>query len=253
MDFENDPFLKIADGIQEFNPYLNEGQTNYHKKIIGYYCTYIPEEIIHAAGLLPFRIRATGHDSTELGDIYMVRFTCSFVRATLDLALRGKYDFLDGLAICNSCDHSRRMFELFDLKVFNRKDFKKKVPRFYISMPHVITDEGFEWLKSEIEEFKNSLESTHEIKISNEDLINSINLYNENRKILRQIHELRILDTPKLNGTNALRLFMANNSIPKERANQELMYQKILYLTFLFFKVPFLKSFLVTFKKPESF
>ncbi|MHA1724784.1 MAG: hypothetical protein ACTSYC_00910, partial [Promethearchaeota archaeon] len=83
--------------------------------------------------------------------------------------------------------------------------------------------------------------------------INSINLYNENRKILRQIHELRILDTPKLNGTNALRLFMANNSIPKERANQELMYQKILYLTFLFFKVPFLKSFLVTFKKPESF
>ncbi|MHA1805050.1 MAG: 2-hydroxyacyl-CoA dehydratase subunit D, partial [Promethearchaeota archaeon] len=52
--------------------------------------------------------------------------------------------------------------------------------------------------------------------------INSINLYNENRKILRQIHELRILDTPKLNGTNALRLFMTNNSIPKERANQEL-------------------------------
>ena len=104
MSLENDPFLSISNSI--VNPYIEEWQKS-NKKVVGFYCTYIPEELLHAASLLPFRIRATGTKDTDLGDIYMVRFTCSFVRATLDLALRGGYDFLDGFLVCNSCDHSR--------------------------------------------------------------------------------------------------------------------------------------------------
>ncbi len=220
LNFKEDRFLKIADQI--YNPFLEEWQKKLNRKVMGYYCTYIPEELLHAANLLPFRIRSTGHEDTNLGDIYMVRFTCSFVRATLDMALRGEYDFLDGLAICNSCDHSRRMFELFDLRVFNREGFSKEVPQFYISVPHVITEEGFTWFKTEVEELGKKLELKYEIRIDKSDLLNSINLYNENRKLLREIHELRILDEPKLNGVEALRISMANSSLPKERANEEL-------------------------------
>jgi len=122
MNLGNDPFLKLSNTI--INPYITKWQAE-GNKVLGHYCTYIPEELLFAAKLLPYRIRSTGHEDTDLGDTYMVRFTCSFVRATLDMALRGMYDFLDGLVICNSCDHSRRMFELFDMKVFNREDFKK--------------------------------------------------------------------------------------------------------------------------------
>lgn len=153
----------------------------------------------------------------------MVRFTCSFVRATLDMALKGIYDFLDGFLICNSCDHSRRMYELFDLKVFNRANFEKKVSRFYLALPHVITDEGFEWYKEEIEELKKELqENFNTEKITNEKLITSIKIFNENRKILREIHKLRIQTNPKLTGSEALKINMANSSIPKHIANQEL-------------------------------
>ena len=220
MSLNNDPFLNISNSIM--NSYVKEWQEK-NKKVVGHYCTYIPEELLHAANLLPFRIRATGNKDTDLADIYMVRFTCSFVRATLDLALRGGYDFLDGLFICNSCDHTRRMYELFDLKVFNREGFEKKVPRFYIAMPHIITDEGFEWYYKEIEEFKEELEETytHQI-ITDQDLQNSIKIYNKNRDLLRKIHELRIIDTPKITGSEALQISMSNSSIPKEFANQEL-------------------------------
>ena len=220
MNLEQDPFLKISHTI--INPYLTEWQKT-NKKIIGHYCTYIPEELLYAADLLPFRIRATGHEHTDLADIYMVRFTCSFVRATLDMALRGIYDFLDGLLICNSCDHSRRMLELFDLKVYKREGFTKHVPRFYISMPHVITDEGFEWYKKEIKDFRENLENNFIKKsITEEKLRSSIELHNKNRELLRNIHELRILDVPRLNGTEALKLSIANASVPKELANNEL-------------------------------
>ncbi|MFX0140341.1 MAG: 2-hydroxyacyl-CoA dehydratase subunit D [Candidatus Hodarchaeota archaeon] len=220
MSLQDDPFLNISNSI--INPYITEWQKN-NKKVIGHYCTYIPEELLYAADLLPFRIRATGHKHTDLAEIYMVRFTCSFVRATLDMALRGAYDFLDALFICNSCDHSRRMFELFDLKVFKREGFLKHVPRFYVSMPHIITTEGFKWYKTEIEEFKEDIEKNFINRtITDDDLQLSIEAYNENRKLLRKIHELRILDNPKLKGSEALQLSIANASVPKEIANNEL-------------------------------
>lgn len=220
MSLQNDPFLNISNSIM--NSYIKEWQDS-NKKVVGYYCTYIPEELLHAAKLLPFRIRATGNESTELGDIYMVRFTCSFVRASLDLALKGGFDFFDGYLICNSCDHSRRMYELFQRKVFNREGFKKKIPRFYISVPHIITNAGFKWFKQEIEELAERIEKNFNIKkITNEDLKESIKIHNENRKLLRDIHELRIQTIPKITGSEALQISMANSSIPKDIANQEL-------------------------------
>ena len=220
MSLKNDQFLHISDSIT--NPYITEWLAD-GKKVLGYYCTYIPDELLYAANLLPYRIRATGNTETNLADVYMVRFTCSFVRATFDMALRGIYDFLDGILICNSCDHSRRMFELFDLKVFRRENFPKPASQFYYSIPHVITDEGFEWFYTEIQELKTELEEKYILEtITNKDLFETINIYNKNRELLREIHEMRVIDAPKITGSEALQISMSNNSIPKEAANREL-------------------------------
>jgi len=220
VSLKNDQFLHISDSIT--NPYITEWLAD-GKKVLGYYCTYIPDELLYAANLLPYRIRATGNTETNLADVYMVRFTCSFVRATFDMALRGIYDFLDGLLICNSCDHSRRMFELFDLKVFGREDYPKPASQFYYSIPHVITDEGFEWYYTEIQELKTELEEKYNLEpITNQDLLETIKIYNKNRDLLREIHEMRVIDAPKITGSEALQISMSNNSVPKEVANREL-------------------------------
>lgn len=153
----------------------------------------------------------------------MVRFTCGFVRKTLDLALRGGYDFLDGLFVSNSCDHARRMYEVFDLKIFTEQNYNEIPALFYTALPHVITPEGFEWYKQEIIEFQKELiDAYHLPPISNESLINSIKLYNENRRILREIDNLRLLPEPKLSGSDFLLLSMANSSVSKEEANTQL-------------------------------
>ncbi len=220
MSLKDDKFLQIGNAIN--NSYIQDWKKN-NKKVIGYYCTYIPEELLHASGLLPFRIRATGNEDTDLGDVYMVRFTCSFVRMTLDLALKGGYDFLDGLMITNCCDHARRMYEVFDLRVFNREEFKEKPPRFYVPIPHVITDNGFDYYKKAVIKAKKEIEEKYHIPlINNDQLTNAIKVYNKNRALLREIHKLRITDAPKLTGSEALQLSMANTSVPKEIANQEI-------------------------------
>jgi len=67
-------------------------------RIFGWLCTYTPEEIIHAAGILPVRIVGYSQE-TELDDgtAYLYVNTCSFSRSCFQLAIRGEYDFLDGV------------------------------------------------------------------------------------------------------------------------------------------------------------
>lgn len=220
MSLTNDKFLNISNSIK--NPYIEEWKNN-KKKVLGYYCTYLPEELFYAAGLLPYRIRATGHELDELADIYMVRFTCGFVRLTLDLALRGGYDFLDGLFVTNCCDHARRMHELYDLVVFKRKEIKQKPSQFYVALPHVINKDGFEWYLDEIITLKKEIEKKYKLtQITDDELKEAIELYNENRSLLREIYKLRTLDNPKLTGSEFLQISMANTSVPKEIANNEL-------------------------------
>ena len=92
------------------NPQI-EAWKSQGKKVLGYNCSYFPEEMVHAAGLLPFRIRATGCTETPRADSYLARANCSFARACLEQLLQGEYDFLDGLVCVSSCDHVRRMYD----------------------------------------------------------------------------------------------------------------------------------------------
>ena len=111
--------FKITETLN--NPYVEDWKKQ-NKNVLGYYCTYIPEEIINAGNILGFRIRGTEATGTSRADTLLSRFNCSFVRATLDLAIEGKYDFLDGLVCMNSCDHARRMYDIVQRKLIGQTD-----------------------------------------------------------------------------------------------------------------------------------
>ena len=65
-------------------------------KIIGTFCSYVPEEIITAAGILSFRMRAIGSTGTDEADTYLSFNNCSYTRHCLGMGLRGDFDFIDG-------------------------------------------------------------------------------------------------------------------------------------------------------------
>ncbi len=83
--------LKILSG-DLYNPAIEEWKKK-GKKVIGFFCSYVPEEILYAADILPVRVRAPGCGNTESADVYFSPHNCSFMRACLDFALEGKYDF----------------------------------------------------------------------------------------------------------------------------------------------------------------
>ena len=68
------------------------------KRFMGYICSFVPIEIITAAGFVPFRIRGDVHEPITKGDTYLETIACPFMRSCFDQSLKGKYDF------CEICD-----------------------------------------------------------------------------------------------------------------------------------------------------
>jgi len=187
-------------------------------KVVGYYCTYIPEEIIHAAGMLPYLMRATGSTGSERGDLYTSHLSCTFCRHSLDQAMRGEYKFLDGVVGLSSCDHITRMLDAW-------RYGKVELPHapFYIrvlSVPFKVDAPAVEWMTGELGRFKRSLEDHFQVTISQESLRQSIKTYNEKRGLLKSLYELRKKEAPPITGAEVLRILIAGTSMPVEDFNQ---------------------------------
>ncbi len=81
----NNAFTGRHDLLTRFKKYTG-------KKIIGYFCTNTPEEIIYAAGLIPVRIQG-GNKEIDAADGLFQIYVCSYAKSCLDLGLRGQYVF----------------------------------------------------------------------------------------------------------------------------------------------------------------
>lgn len=183
--------------------------------VVGTVCSNIPEEIIHAAGALPLRLRAPGLADTSNADSRLHRINCSYTRSILELVLRGDLAFLDGLVTTNTCDHMLRL-------AGEVEDRAKLAFLHYFSMYHALGKSSEEWLVLEMQKMLRALETAFGKKISQDDLRKSIRVYNKTRNLMRQIAELRKNDPPPLTGAEFLRLALAGMSIPREQFNQKL-------------------------------
>lgn len=205
---------KFAQAVPLSNPWIDDWKKE-GKKALGYFCCYIPEEIMFAAGILPIRMRAIGMGCTDtpMGDAYMSVTTCSFTRCCLELANRKQYNFLDGLVCGNTCDQIRRLYD-------NIK-FKAPFPfHHFLSIPGFVNEVTLDWYKHELVKFKESLEKSFGVKITDDDLKRSIKTYNESRTLLKKLYMLRKRDDPPISGTDMLKVTIAGVTMPRDKYNE---------------------------------
>jgi benzoyl-CoA reductase subunit C len=182
------------------------------RKIIGYVCSFVPLEMITAAGCVPFRIRGDVHEPITKGDTLLETIVCPFIRSCFDLAVKGKYDFLSGIAIPHGCDSMTRSYSTWS--------YSLELPySHFINIPSVVKESAFEFFNEELKEFKRSLEEFVGKDISNEDLSNAIKMHNENRDKCKAIYEFRKSDPPILTGVELTKILTVGTSLPVEEAN----------------------------------
>jgi benzoyl-CoA reductase subunit C len=181
------------------------------RRVFGYFCNYTPEEIIHAAGILPVRIRGSA-ENVEQADAYLPTFCCSFMRTALDQALKGRYSYLDGVVFPKTCDMTRANSSIWPQKI--DLPYYKSLP-----VPGKSTDDAVEFFAHELRLFKESLEAHTGQAISEGSLRDSIRLYNENRSLAGEVLQLSLSDTPPLSGSQVFEVLRSGLVLPKEEHN----------------------------------
>ena len=85
------------------------------KKVLGWVNPYVPEEIIYAAGMLPFQVSGNNEPVQMQGaEAYILSNTCSYIRTCWQLQLDGQYSFLDGLVSSSFCDQDKRLYSVWE-------------------------------------------------------------------------------------------------------------------------------------------
>ncbi len=181
------------------------------KKIIGWVCTYVPEEIFYAAGLHPFRILGKKAETTQ-ADAYLYSNICSFARSCLEEGFQEYSNLLDGFVAVNTCDHIRRLYDVW-------KGYLPATLTHIISLPHKVSDSSISFFTRQLARLKEKLEITFSLTIPEESLKEAISLYNANRSLMRELYELRKAPSPPISGSEVMEVILAGMVLPKDKHN----------------------------------
>lgn len=184
------------------------------RKAIGLFCCDVPEELIYAAGLLPVRLLGEPEEATQ-ASLHLPTNVCPYPRSCFDQALKGKYDYLDGLVVPNVCDIVRAMYGFWQTNF--------KLPFLYfLEVPQKISEEAITYFAQELATFQRALADFSGVAVTPEALREAIALYNESRSLLRQVSDLRKPDPPLVSGVEAQELVLAALFLPRDEYNQRL-------------------------------
>ena len=191
------------------------------KRVVGYSCSYVPGEILHAAGILPVRLRGIDTTSTRIGDAYFGPYICSFPKCILQLAGEGRFSFLDGVVITPGCDSMRRLDECWRKA---GEDHPGIVPGFfyYFDVPHKTEPHGTAWFEQEIRNLIRAVEKHFNVCVTPEKLQASIALFNNGRGLLARMEDLRSACPGAISGTDAFAIAVAGTVMPREDYTRQL-------------------------------
>ncbi len=203
------------------NPYIQKWREQ-GGGVFGYLCN-VPKEIIFAAGLFPVRLLGTTETLLE-ADVYFPAIFCHYSRSLVEVWLRGEHQLLLGVASINMCDTIVHVSNALQSSL-------KENPLYFINRPHDSGAKGvhaFFW--HELSKFKKYLEGLIGGEITSEALRRSIQVYNKNRIMLKEIYNLRGKpEFPLLTGAAVNTLALISQVIPPE-VNSQLL-SRIIELT----------------------
>jgi benzoyl-CoA reductase/2-hydroxyglutaryl-CoA dehydratase subunit BcrC/BadD/HgdB len=185
------------------------------KKIIGIMCSYVPEEVIYAAGMLPWRITGTWRENIEHARAYRSDSLCSYCNHVLESFLSRELDFLDGVVISDIDQDLLRTWDVFK--------YLNLTPLCHIMhVPFIDREISYKFFTEEIKKLINNIENFLGLKITEDSLRSSIDTYNNMRILLNRMYELRKREIPPLSGAEVLGITTTAQVMPKEEFNREL-------------------------------
>jgi bzd-type benzoyl-CoA reductase N subunit len=202
--------------IKAFHDAINDMSTmafkiKADKKIIGYLCSYAPEELIYAAGFHPMRLFSSKSEIV-LAENHLQAYCCSLVRGVLEDSLSGRLDFLSGTVFPHTCDSIQRLSDIWRMNT-NYNFFADVVLPAKLNTPSART-----YMIDVLTKFNNDLEKATGKEITNTVLQESIQIFNLIRKSLSKIYALQSQNPGIIKGTDLYALVKGSMIMDRDKA-----------------------------------
>jgi len=178
-------------------------------RAMGYLCSYVPEEIIHAAGFVPVRVRGSTVPLRQV-DAHLQSFTCALCRSTLDQALGGGLSFLAGTVFAHTCDAMQALTDLWRMNT-ETSHFVDTV----MQPANLGSPAARPYLIAELNRFRERLAAFAGRPIADDDLRASIALYDETRRLVEALQAIR----DRLSAPHYFAVLDAAQVMPREAFN----------------------------------
>ena len=184
-------------------------------KVVGHFQVYFPEEIAHAAGLLPFKVRGAPIEPTQ-ADSHFGSYLCSIIKTSLELALSGRVP-LELFVTHPICDAARNLAGVWGRNV--------SYPCRILYLPQN-PNSGFaaRYLRDEYDRVRALCADVAGRDVTDEALRRSIDVFNENRALLRRLYSLKREHPWLLPVDEAYVLMAVGGLVPREEHNELLRW-----------------------------
>ena len=184
-------------------------------KVVGHFQVYSPEELAHAAGLLPVRVRGAVVDATQ-AESRFGSYLCSILKTSLELSLSGRLE-LDAFVSHPICDAARNLAAVWG----RNADYPCQI--LYLPQ-NANSKHAAAYLRDEYRRLLGDFEEIAGRKVSDDDVRRSIGVFNENRALLRELYRVK-RDTPWLvSADEAYVLVALAGLLPREEHNELLRW-----------------------------
>ena len=174
---------------------LNAKQTG--RKVIGTFCTYVPEEIILAAGAVCVGLCAGGDIGAQQAERYLPHNTCALIKSFMGFKLAGVCPYVEACDLVigeTTCDGKKKAYEIFG----------NFVNMFVLETPQMRTDADRALWRAEIGRLTEKVEAVTGRTLTAEKLRAGIHLVNAKRRALHRLNALRKAKPAPISGRDAL-------------------------------------------------
>lgn len=180
-------------------------------KVLGHFQVYFPEEIAHAAGMLPFKVRGAPLEPMQ-ADSRFGSYLCSILKTSLELAL-SKRVTMEMFVTHPICDAARNLAAVWG------RNFDYPCQILYLPQN---ANSGFAaaYLRNEYDRLRRQIEKIVGREVTDADLRRSMEVYNRNRALLREMYAIK-RETPwQVSGYEAYLLLAVGGMFPREEHNE---------------------------------
>ncbi len=180
------------------------------RKVLGHFQVYFPEELAHAAGMLPVKVRGAPVEMRQ-ADSHFGSYLCSILRSSLEVSLDGRLP-LDMFVTHPICDAARNLAGVWARNL--------PYPAQILYLPQNVNSAGSAaYLRDEYTRLLADIEGVTGRAVTAADLRRSVAVFNENRRLLREVYAIK-RETPWLLPVDQAYVLVALGAVlPREDHN----------------------------------